>query len=424
MAKLNQLSLWDAILININVMFGTGVLINTVNVAKRAGSLGFFSYLIVSIIMLPLIFSIAAIVQRHPAGGFYTYAAVDIAPWAGFLSAWTYFVAKLSSAALLIHIFSTVLKTIIVPLNSVSTLIIDLVILLFFLWLNQFNLRTGTRITYVFIILKITPIIFAILSCIYLFSRWSIPPETLLWSGIPSTIPLVLYAFVGFEAACSLSSTIKDARHNAPKAILYSYALVILITIIYQLTIFIAIGTSLMKQQTFLDIFPTLFTTLFAQKTVFHTHLLYLLYIASASSALGASYGILLSNAWNLHILAQNTYVFGSSFLKKLNTYNVPFACVIVETIICAGYLLLTYGNQIALQQISVFGCTIAYSLSVISLLHHSYKNLIAWLALGSCCLLLGTCIHNFINSETYYLFLFLGIIMFGMIMFYLKKQK
>ena len=94
-----KLSLPVAILINVNIMLGTGVFINTVELAKRAGALGFLSYLIVGILMLPLIASFATLMKIYPQGGFYAFAQKELGPLAGFVSAWSYFIAKMASAS-------------------------------------------------------------------------------------------------------------------------------------------------------------------------------------------------------------------------------------------------------------------------------------------------------------------------------------
>lgn len=423
MAHAQKLSLTDAILININVMFGTGVLINTVNLATIAGFFGFLSYITVAALMLPLIFSIAETLHRHPSGGFYAYAAYDIHPSIGFLSAWSYFIGKLASTALLIHIFTSTIKVIIPALDFIPSLLIDGALLLFFTWLNMFNMKTSTRITYVFIFCKFVPIIFAILTCLSLFSQWHIPADSLLWSGIPSTIPLVLYAFVGFEVACSISNSIENAKVNAPKAILYSFGIVVLITTIYQLLMFATVGEGLVQLPNFLGIFKVLLQEIIPNGGLVRDVLLKFFYIAGASSALGGSYGILFSNSWNLYTLAQYKHIPFSSFFTKLNSYQVPFMCVLAETVICAGYLLLTAGHQVTLQQMSVMSCTIAYGCSVLGLLNtRAYTsktvNALAWAALGSCLLLLTSCIRNFIMSGIGYLLLFGAFICIGMIMY------
>lgn len=423
MAHTQKLSLLDAILININVMFGTGVLINTVNLAIIAGFLGFASYLLVALLMLPLIFSIATTLQRHPSGGFYSYAATDIHPSVGFLSAWSYFIGKLSSAALLIHIFTTTIKVIIPALDPIPSLAIDGALLVLFTWLNTYNLKTSTRITYGFIFCKFTPIVFAILSCCAFFTDWHIPVGSLLITGIPSTIPLVLYAFVGFEVACSISNSIEDAQRNAPKAILYSFGIVVFITTLYQFLMFTTFGEELTQLPNFLGIFKVILQRIMPDPGLLKAVLLKLFYIAGASSALGGSYGILFSNSWNLYTLAQHKHLPFSKLFTAFNKYQVPFACVLAEAVVCSGYLLMTAGHQVTLQQMSVFGCTIAYLCSVIGLIvaHRDAQTstrLVAWAALGSCALLLFSCIANFISSGIIYLGFFLTLIALGMILY------
>lgn len=427
----HKLSLWSAFLININVMFGTGVFINTVNLAKLAGSLGFLSYLFVALLILPLIFSIAALLRRHPSGGFYTYGAKDISPFAGFLSAWAYFTAKLASATLLIHVFSSLLRTIIPSLQIVNPLIFDMIIIGLFTWLNMLNMKTGTNIMYTFFILKVTPILFAVLSGIYLYKFWSIPPHTLLWPGIPSTIPLVLYAFTGFEACCSISRSIDNAEKNAPKAVLYSYLFVVFITIAYQFIFFATVGTTLMAQENFLGAFPTLLHTLFPFSQRLADHMVAIMHIALATSALGGSYGILFSNHWNLYALAQHNHTFFKNALTTLNRHYIPTMCVISEIALCILYLLLTGGNQIPLQQISVLGCTIAYTLSILGMLLVAQKGILIYinhwivrLALGSCLLLISACIRNFIINGMHSLILFGALLMIGIGMFWWTSSR
>ena len=52
-----KISLFAAIIINVNIIIGSGVFINTTELAKRAGLLGGLSYGIVGILLFPLILS-------------------------------------------------------------------------------------------------------------------------------------------------------------------------------------------------------------------------------------------------------------------------------------------------------------------------------------------------------------------------------
>ncbi len=427
----HKLSLWTVTLININIMFGTGLFINTLMLAQKTGFLGFVSYIAVAILIIPLILSFSALLQRYPGGNFYTYSATAISPLVGFMSAWAYFIAKLASAALLIHVFSTLIATVISSLNIINPFMLDTIILTLFTLLNFFHMKTGRAVMYTFLFLKLVPILFVIFSCLYLYQSWSIPAQTLLWSGIPNTIPLVLYAFTGFEACCSLSNTLKNPAKDGPRALFISFCSVVTLTIIYQLLFFTALGTLLMKQaNSFLHVLPPLLMTLWPSHPAIAHHVGKILYIALATASLGGSYGILFSNQWNLYTLAQQGHTAWRSYLTTLNRYHIPMLCIALEAILCLSYLLILKGNIILLQQMSVFGCTITFALSMLALLtaarasQHSYHTGIAIAGLVSCSLFFVLSIKNFIlygmGSFSVFIALFIG----GLCMFWKQSKK
>jgi len=427
----HKISLWMAVLVNISIMFGVGIFINTVMLAKRAGGLGFVSYLIIGTLMMPLIASLAKLLTHYPTGGFYSYAADTLSPCVGFISSWSYFIGKLGSAALIIDVFTRLMKTIIPTLRPIPTLTIDLVIILLFTMLNMLNVKTNMSVIYAFVVLKLTPVIFAILSSLYLWKHWSLPTETLYWSGISSSIPLVLFALVGFEAACSISRTIENPKRNAPKAIFYSFGLVICITTLYQLLFFLPLGKTLMAQTNYLGAFPSLLALVFPGQEAVANSITTFLHICTAAAALGGGYGILFSNHWNLYALAEHNHTFFPKLLTKMNKHQVPIACVIVEALVCAGYLIFTHGHQLLLQQISVLGCSISYALSVVSLfaLQHTHgstikEKLVTYLAFGSCLIFLVTCIKNLLIDGPMGLFVYIALIALGVIMFFLSKKQ
>lgn len=423
MSHHHKLSFWTAVLVNLNVMFGAGIFINTVTLARLAGFFGFFSYVVVALLLVPLILATAALLRLYPDGGFYAYAAKSMHPLVGFISAWAYFTGKLASAALLVHVFSSLMSSIL-GIGTNYILFFDALIIVLFAWLNLLRMKTGRTIMYTFMVFKIMPILFAIISCLYLYKHWSIPPQTLLWSGIPTAIPLVLFAFTGFEACCSISGSLENAEKNGPRVIFLTYGLVVGITILYQLFFFLAAGTSLMAQTSYLDVFPTLFRTLSLDGFFITPHLVSLLHIALACASLGGSYGILFSNHWNLYALAKHNHTFFSSWLTRLNAHSIPSACIVVEACLSIFYLYFTQGTVVILQQLSVLGSAIAYTLSVCGLLTISYQRnlfsnkLIGWLALMSCLLFVGASIRNFYLNGLTALYLFVALLVFGLGMF------
>jgi amino acid transporter len=421
----HKLSLRSAVLINLNVMVGFGIFINTVQLAKLAGFLGFACYALVAVLILPLILSFAALFKLHPEGGFYGYAAHNLHPFAGFMSSWTYFTGKLASAALIIHVVMTLLQNLIPALQIVPILLLDSVIILLFTLLNTYHMRIGSSLAGWFIMLKLTPILFAIFAGLYLLTG-SAAPHDFLWAGIPLSIPYVLYAFTGFEAAISLSKSIESPEKNGPKAIIISFILAVCINVVYQFLFYIATQGVIAGQENYLTAFPTLLQFLVPSSPELAQKIVTFLHLALAVSALGGSYGILFSNHWNLHTLAEHGHVFRSSLFTRLNKYHIPTAGVIAEAVLCISYLLLTRGKQQSLQQLSALGSTIAYTMSIAGLLAAMHKGVtvqinraIPWIALASCTLFIGSCVRNFMMFGTGSFIFFMIIVTLGALMYY-----
>jgi amino acid transporter len=153
-----KLSLPAAILININIMLGTGVFVNTVELVKRTGGLGFLCYLMIGVLMLPLIISFAHLLKLYPTGGFYGFAKAEMGPLAGFISTWSYFIAKMASAGLMVHVSISLLQKLIPALSTVHSLILDAGVFTLFTLLNLQGLKTGSKIQAGFMVFKLVPL--------------------------------------------------------------------------------------------------------------------------------------------------------------------------------------------------------------------------------------------------------------------------
>lgn len=425
----HKLSLWAAVFININIMIGIGLFVNTTVLAQQIGSFGWAAYALLAILLLPLILSIARLVELYPAGGFYTFARESMHPFAGFLSAWSYFTAKLASATLMVHTSMLLLQQIIPVLARTDIFILDISIMAIFIGLNMFHIRAGKAVQIVFLCMKLVPIFFVLFSGLLLFSTNNLTTDTFDATQFISTMPLVLFAALGFEATASLSNNIQDAKRNGPRAIFISYAIVVTLNVLYQLFFYSSVGSALAQAGGFLQAFPLLIGAccsgsligLLVQK---------ICNIAIASSALGGAFGILFSNSWNLHILAQNGHLVKAKIFLKENRFGIPFACIFAEGLLFLVYLAFTRGNQIPLQQIAAFGSTIAYSLSICGLLAtYMQRNvsgtalLIPLFGIVNCLFFLASSLNSFYVRGAHSLCLYFSLICFGICMYSLTRR-
>lgn len=420
----HKLSLFTAILININITLGAGIFINTAVLAQRAAGYGFLSYAVIGALMFPLILSIASLLRLHPSGGFYVFGAQEIHPFVGFVSTWSYFTGKLASCTLMIHASVLFIQHLIPAYRAVSPFVFDVAIISFFILCNMLNLKTGSAIQRVFMLFKLFPILFVIISGIIFFDAQSLMNLPAAWNTFSTTIPLVLYAILGFEAACSISNRIENAERNAPLAVLTSFSIVIAISLLYQLFFYLLAGPELANTQ-YSSVLHLLVDAVIPITYTWRLKLLGLMQVGIAVSALGGAYGILFSNSWNLHTLAHHNHIFGASLFRSLNKHAIPYACVLIEGFICLTYLTITQGNQLPLQQLGAFGCTITYTISALAFVFAVFRTSASalWKTIGSfavfnCMMLLGSCLYNFSLHGMSTLLAFLCLLGFGAFMY------
>ncbi len=405
-------------------MLGSGIFINSTILAKHGAFIGAACYILVGLLMLPLILSISRLLTLHPAGGFYTFAQKEIHPFAGFLSAWCYATGKLGSAVIITQIAVLLLQQVIPILGSYNPLLLNGCIMAVFLALNMLDIKTNSAIQSGFFVLKTIPILCGMSAGIYLFSSSHIPFNQINFAGIPIALPLVLFAIAGFEAACSLSSRIENAQKNAPKAILYSFFAVICTTTLFQFFLYGGLGSLLASLPDYRAVFPSLIAHILPSAPLIGTILIKAIHLAIACSALGGSYGIIFSNAWNIYALAEHNHLIGSRWLKVLNRYSIPWLCVLFEGFIYFLFLMVSHGSQIPLQQIGALGPTIAYGLSALSLFYavRSQKTSL-WiglplLAMISCLILFSSSIYSLLTLGISSLMLFGSLLALGIMMF------
>lgn len=425
-----KLSLPAAILININIMLGAGLFLNTTKLAHYAGWLGFFAYALVGALMLPLILTIAELLRRHPTTGFYGFAASELSPFVGFISTWSYFTSKLGSCTIMIHASVLFLQHIIPALATTSPFIFDIGIIIFFLMCNMLNMRTGAAIQKLFICFKLLPVLFVIICGVFFFNIDSFVATTHSIQEFYTTIPLVLYAIMGFEAACSLSNRIENPEKNAPRAVLISFAIVITLSVLYQFFFYAILGSQLEAAE-YKSVFGLFVNAIIPQSPFIRAKLLGLMQMGIAISALGGAYGIYFTNSLNLLTLAQKKHIFMSSLFAKLNAQAIPYMCILTEGFLTFLYLALTRGEAMPLQQLSAFGCTITYTLSSLALVVALWRNpaskalsIISWLAVCNCLILLASCVNNFMINGIQILYVFMVILIFGTVMYTMTERK
>lgn len=417
--KTHRLSLTSVTLINLNIMLGVGLFANTALLARIAGAFGPLAYALVGIALLPLIFSFMHLLRLHAQGSFFDYAR-PLGYIPAIIAGWGYFVAKLASCALALWVCTSMLQMLVPFLSNLPTLSLSLSILFCFTLLNLCNLRIGSLVQHCFVILKAIPIGIVLLLGPFYFSYQAYSAALQSWTSVINALPFVLYAFTGFEACCSLSAHVQDSEKNAPRALALSYGIGIGIVVAFQLLFFGATAGQLAYAPSYLDVFPLLLTPITSAAPILGRFLIRACHVGIAASALGAAYGIMYSNSWNLFRLTHATALRGRRWLAQLNRYTMPTWCIMVQSCIIALYLCVTQGNQIPLQQITSMGMVLTYALCTAALLPHKNGTsmrvrLLALASLCSCGLLVYGVIRSVLLYGSTGIVLLAALLMFGL---------
>ncbi|MBI2344525.1 APC family permease [Candidatus Dependentiae bacterium] len=424
--KRHTISLQSAILMNINIMAGAGIFINIFDLTEKLSIFGGLLYAIVGCFMFPLIFTFAQLVEKFPSGGFYEYGK-QIHPFLGFLSGWTYFFGKLASVTVYMNVVTTFLRKLFPnPFDTINPMLVSLSILAFYILLNCLNMKTGLIIQKIFVTSKIFPLMGLILLGTYHFNinLLSAYPFDIPYQNFIFMLPLVLYCFSGFEAACSVSRNIENSSKNAPKAIFYSFFTVMLIYVIFQTLTGLMLKPNIINLSSYSDSYQYLMSLVPAGEFL-QSKLITAISFLIGLSAMGAAYGILFSNSWNLYALAEHKHIIASDKLTTFNKYSIPYMAVLIEGFICAVYLWITGGNKIPLQQISTLGGTITYTISTIAFLYTTQKSkILGWLSLLTCLGLISSCIISTIQYNITSLYLFGIMLLIGISMFTITHKK
>ncbi len=373
MKKLGQISLIPAILINVNIMIGAGLFINTRPLTQFAGYLGFTAYLLGTLLLLPIIATVAELASYYPSsGGLYVYSASTLHPLAGFISGWGYFLGKTTSAAMMCHIFVVFLQQRSMLLASLPTLMLDALLLFGIVALNSGGVTIGGIIQHIFITFKLLPIIAVVITGIVFFTKGfdngfmqATPPIEL--TSYLLIVPIGLYALLGFEATCSIAHLIKSPETNAKRAIFTSFLFVAAVATTFQFFMYLVMGSDLSHLPQPFEAFINSFLPGYA-------YLGSLLGICVLVSVIGSAFGILTSNAWNLFTLAENNLLPFRKTLTRLNKGKAPWISLFVEAAI--GFVILIAAQeQVALQSMAVLAIFISYLFASISGVYLSFME-------------------------------------------------
>ncbi|HXF42194.1 MAG TPA: amino acid permease [Pyrinomonadaceae bacterium] len=238
-----ELGRWDLTAIAINTIIGTGIFILPAKAAGLIGSYSILAILVCAFVVAAIILCFAEVSSRFSqTGGMYLYAREAFGPVAGFETGWLYWIVRIATFAANCNAFLIYLAFIYPSANQGTARWIIVFLIVFSITLiNLLGIRQSAIMTNIFTIGKILPLLlFSIIGLFYFQPKnldFSILPE---YGKFSEAVLLLIYAYVGFEAAVIPAGESKSPGKNLPFALI---AAVIFCAILFVFIQAVALGT-------------------------------------------------------------------------------------------------------------------------------------------------------------------------------------
>jgi len=233
----------DLIAITINTIIGAGIFGLPSKVTALIGSYSLIAFAACAVIIGFIVLCYAEVSSRFMAtGGMYLYAKEAYGSLFGFEVGWLYWIVRITTFAANCNLLIAYLGFFVPSANEgwLRILFISLVVLILTA-VNFIGVRQSAMMTNVFTVGKLVPlIIFAAVGLFFIQPanfNFDVAPG---YDAFSSAVLLLIYAFVGFEAAVIPAGETKDPQKNLPIALLTALGVVAVLYILIQV---VCIGT-------------------------------------------------------------------------------------------------------------------------------------------------------------------------------------
>ncbi len=234
---------WDLTAIAVNTIIGAGIFGLPSKVTALIGSYSLLAFVVCALIIGLIVLCFAEVGSRfRETGGMYLYAKEAFGSIVGFEVGWLYWIVRITTFAANCNLLLAYLGFF-VPSADKGFLRIALIsfVVVVLTAVNFVGVKQSVILTNIFTVGKIVPLlIFAAVGVFF------IQPENFVFDVAPTygkfseAVLLLIYAYVGFEAAVIPAGETKDPQKNVPFALLTALGFCAVLFIIIQI---VSIGT-------------------------------------------------------------------------------------------------------------------------------------------------------------------------------------
>ena len=247
---------WRGWSIAVGCAIGSGIFMMPTLLAPY-GLLGFGGWLIAGSGSILVALTMARLVKRIPrTGGPYVYVNEGLGSFAGFIIAWTYWVACISAIAGISIAFVGYLGFF-VPIISdspIHSLLASMLLVWIIVILNIRSLEGSSKFQLISTLLKLLPLIFMIFLGMVNFDLDNLPelnPTDLHPISLLATVTtLVMWSFIGIETATVPADNVINPQETIPKILIASVVTVLIVYFLVSIAIAAIVPTSELMNST------------------------------------------------------------------------------------------------------------------------------------------------------------------------------
>jgi amino acid transporter len=234
---------WDLTAVTVNTIIGTGIFVLPAGVFGLIGSFSLYAFVACAVIVGLIVLCFSEVSSRFTStGGMYLYAKEAFGPEIGFEVGWLYWTVRVSGFAANCNAMLAYLGFFVAGVgDGVGRIAVICMVVGGVTLVNLLGVRETAVVTNVFAVGKIVPLLlFAAVGVFFIdpgnFDFTHVPEA----GSFPSAILMLLYAYMGFEAAVIPAGETKDPQKNVPFALLTALAFCAVLFFVVQA---VAIGT-------------------------------------------------------------------------------------------------------------------------------------------------------------------------------------
>lgn len=248
-----RLGLTAASALVVGSVIGTGVF-GLPSALAAFGPISLVAFVLVTIGALALAIVFGQLTRRVPgSGGPYLYAREAFGEFAGFLTAWSYWLTAWAGNAAIVVALTGYVEVFVNTDHNVGWSIVIAVICLWIpVIINVLGLRSMGGAQVVFTVLKIVPLaVIAVLGLFFLNPQNFGPfnsSGTDGWTALAGAGAVALFAYLGIETASVAAGRVRDPERNVPRATVYGTLACGLVYILGTLAVFGTVSNGALRK--------------------------------------------------------------------------------------------------------------------------------------------------------------------------------